>query len=422
MPESSTIISPVVILAGLMATAYGLDSLTVGETTYGNVKLKKEYPRSLFIQHDGGTTFIDRSALNDQQLSGLLGTTSSTSTKEVTPATEPAAEESMEGSYERAKALLKENDDGENWTQAVDMIRRAAEAGYPPAQCEWGMFLLDSFCVPQDVEKGEEFLSMAADAGQGRAILELLLLTESDHEKLEKSLKQAAEAGDLTAILFVGPPTDVGTGDKSGHNRAWLEKALASDDAEALATASSTLENWANNPKALEQFGMTAEQLRVNAVEALRKARKEKVLGAYYLLAERLRNGNGVEKNEEESKALMAEFRELANQKIARGSINAQLVLADSLSISTETTASEEALRMITEVLEKSDYPDHHMVAALSGARIVERKESDKTEGLRRALSWLQERQAAKRSESVARLITNFEKRLAKASGDTADH
>jgi TPR repeat protein len=404
----------------LTTAAYGGSSLTIGDITYENVTLKKEYPRSVFIQHDGGTAFIDRSALNEQQLSKLIGPTTSAPATGGTIANESATEESAEESYKRAKALLKEDDDGENWTRAVDMIRRAAEAGYLPAQCEWGMFLLDSFCVPQDVEKGEEFLSKAADAGEGRAIVELLLMTESDNAKVEKALKQAAEAGDLTAMFFVGPPNDGGTDDDATQNRAWLDRALASNDVEALAAAASTLEHWAGNPKMLEQFGMTDEQLRAKAVQALRKACEEKVLGAYYLLAERLRNGNGVEKNEEESKALMAEFKEIADQKIARGSINAQLVLADSLSISTETNAREEALQMIVEVLEKSEYPDHHMIAALHGANIVERKESDKTEGLRRALDWLRERQAARQSESVARLITNFEKRLAKQSSATA--
>lgn len=46
---NNKLLSPVAILAGLMATAYGLDSLTVGDMTYENVQLKKEYPSSLFM-------------------------------------------------------------------------------------------------------------------------------------------------------------------------------------------------------------------------------------------------------------------------------------------------------------------------------------------------------------------------------------
>jgi len=60
------------ILAGLMATAYGLDSLTVGDVTYEKVQLKKEYPSSLFIQHSGGTAFVEKSKLSEEQVASIL--------------------------------------------------------------------------------------------------------------------------------------------------------------------------------------------------------------------------------------------------------------------------------------------------------------------------------------------------------------
>jgi len=66
------ILSPVTILAGLMATAYGLDSLTVGDFTYENVQLKNEYPTSLFIQHSGGTAFIEKAKLNQEQIASIV--------------------------------------------------------------------------------------------------------------------------------------------------------------------------------------------------------------------------------------------------------------------------------------------------------------------------------------------------------------
>jgi hypothetical protein len=50
----------------------GLSSLTVGEVTYENVTLKKEYPQSFFIQHDSGTAFIERSKLSEEQIAELL--------------------------------------------------------------------------------------------------------------------------------------------------------------------------------------------------------------------------------------------------------------------------------------------------------------------------------------------------------------
>jgi len=61
----------ILLLAGA-AGAQGAPSLTVGDVTYENVTLKKEYPRSFFIQHDGGTAFIERSKLSDAQIADLL--------------------------------------------------------------------------------------------------------------------------------------------------------------------------------------------------------------------------------------------------------------------------------------------------------------------------------------------------------------
>lgn len=61
----------ILLLAGA-ALAQGAPSLTVGDVTYENVTLKKEYPRSFFIQHDGGTAFIERSKLSEEQIAELL--------------------------------------------------------------------------------------------------------------------------------------------------------------------------------------------------------------------------------------------------------------------------------------------------------------------------------------------------------------
>ncbi len=55
------------------AEAAAIPTLTVGDSTYQNVRLKKEYPGSLFIQHDGGTAFIDRKKLDQEQTDALLG-------------------------------------------------------------------------------------------------------------------------------------------------------------------------------------------------------------------------------------------------------------------------------------------------------------------------------------------------------------
>lgn len=47
-------------------------SLTVGDTTYENVTLKNEYPRSFFIQHKDGTAFVEKAELTEEQIAGLL--------------------------------------------------------------------------------------------------------------------------------------------------------------------------------------------------------------------------------------------------------------------------------------------------------------------------------------------------------------
>jgi len=329
------------------------------------------------------------------------------------PPAPPEPGENAGGDYTKAKALLMEEDDGKNWTQAVDLLRRAAEAGHPAAQYQWGMFLIDAFCVEQDVEKGGEFLRKAAEAGNGKAMVELGVM-EKDPAKLAATFKKAAEAGDATAMVYQAYSPGAQPGDTGNGSRALLDKAFATDDPEAQATAARMLENWARNEKALEWFGMTREEMDAMAMEGLQTGRREKVLVAYPLLARRLREGIGTEKNEPESEVVMAEFKKLADQKIARGSIAAQFALMEGLSTSQAADAHDETLRMATEILTRSAYPWHHMIAALSGAGVVERKESDKAEGVRKALAWLKEHQARIGGNTLEGFISSYEMKLAK--------
>ncbi len=94
----------ILLLAGA-GMAQGGPTLTVGDVTYENVMVKKEYPRSFFIQHDGGTAFIERSKLSQEQVAELLGIAGdvmpavaqteeepeATPTPETEPKTEPEA-------------------------------------------------------------------------------------------------------------------------------------------------------------------------------------------------------------------------------------------------------------------------------------------------------------------------------------------
>jgi hypothetical protein len=62
----------IILLMLAPAVAQGAPSLTVGGVTYENVTLKKEYPRSFFIAHEGGTAFVERSELSEEQIAELL--------------------------------------------------------------------------------------------------------------------------------------------------------------------------------------------------------------------------------------------------------------------------------------------------------------------------------------------------------------
>lgn len=53
--------------------AGALDTLTVGDTTYRNVVLKKEFPGSFFIAHEKGLDFVEREQLTAEQVAALVG-------------------------------------------------------------------------------------------------------------------------------------------------------------------------------------------------------------------------------------------------------------------------------------------------------------------------------------------------------------
>ena len=56
----------------LASISYGLDSVTVDDVTYEQIKLKKEYPSSLFIEHSRGTAFIEKSKLTEDQVASIV--------------------------------------------------------------------------------------------------------------------------------------------------------------------------------------------------------------------------------------------------------------------------------------------------------------------------------------------------------------
>lgn len=53
--------------------APAIASLKVGDVTYENVSLRKEFPQSLFIKHAAGMTFVERGDLSEEQIAALVG-------------------------------------------------------------------------------------------------------------------------------------------------------------------------------------------------------------------------------------------------------------------------------------------------------------------------------------------------------------
>ena len=400
-----------ILCLAALGPAQGMPLLTVGEATYENVRLKKEYPRSLFIKHDGGTAFIDRGALSEEQLTALLDTANEPD------AAVSAPTESAEQDYKRAKSLLKEEDDGENWTQAADLMRRAAEAGHRPAQYEWGVMLIDGFCVEQDSKNGEEFIKEAADAGNAQAMLQLAMW-EKDPGKMSQGIRKAAEAGDGHAMVHVAAGFGMQPGDDRGDSRAWLDKAFATGNPEVIVHAASILQDQSQQERNAERLGMTKEEMQAKAIEVLRAGCKGNVPAAYRDLAIAFRRGSGVEKSEKESEELMEKFNRLEGQRAARGSVAARFNLMVALQVS--GGEDDEVLRLAEEILERSNYVGHYTAAALFGARSVEGSDPQSAEGIQRGLDWLKKLQEEKNDDGIASLIANYESRLAKAARTSA--
>lgn len=93
---------------------------------------------------------------------------------------------------------------------STDLYRRAAEAGYAPAQNYLGFRLYNGDGVDRDIEQGMHWISLAAQQGDPRAASNLgwLLMTGDDvvrdYEKARYWLTKAAEAGLSPAISMLG--------------------------------------------------------------------------------------------------------------------------------------------------------------------------------------------------------------------------
>jgi hypothetical protein len=71
--KTTTIVKSLTALLALMPICSSALTLTVGNETYFNASLVKEFPQSLQIRHAGGSAFLKRSDLSREQLEALTG-------------------------------------------------------------------------------------------------------------------------------------------------------------------------------------------------------------------------------------------------------------------------------------------------------------------------------------------------------------
>jgi len=290
---------------------------------------------------------------------------------------------------EEGKALLAGEDKDWNWERGVELIRRAAEAGIPAGQREWGLLLLDGFCVKQDSAKGKELLLQAAAAGDGRAILESASFAKTTKD-MQALFVKAAENGDPMAMVMVADAVLAGADKQPRDARALLTKATESDDGLAVAVAGMRFMAAIQNPERREKLGMSVEELQAEAVQSLRAAVEKGTPEAYIGLARMLRAGTGMPKDEAEADKLLAEFRRRCEQRIAKGSINARISLALSLKGTPAEPSKEETIRLLEEVIASSDHEPHENTAHAFASDLYATQKNKTPEDLRAAIKWLE--------------------------------
>lgn len=314
--------------------------------------------------------------------------------------------------YQEARALLLEDDKGGNWDRAFELMRRAAVAGFPAAQREWGVMLADGFGVKQNLKEAEKFLSGAAGAGDTWAIFELGNLT-GDRTETMQLINRAAEKGDLTArLLAAGPETD------------WsplLEEALQSGDSFAVAFAASQCAQAAKDPEKQAQLGMAAEELQSKAVKGFREAERDGLLEAHIGLADLARTSDGARQVGVGRDALLANFRRLCEQRIQRGSIAAVFMVTNFVMETPASLDRKESLRLLNEAMGRTDHPPAISAICCTAANVLVGSGSDNTDDLREAITWLEKVPSGPSADGVAPLIEKHRAALAELEAKSAD-
>jgi len=312
---------------------------------------------------------------------------------------------------DEGKALLNGEDKDGNWERGVELIRRAAEAGIPAGQREWGLLLLDGFCVKQDSAKGKALLLQAAEAGDGRAILESSTFARGS-DGMRELMAKAADKGDPTAMVMVAENVLAGV-DKQRDARALLIQAAESGDGPAAAAAGIRFARAMQNAELRDKLGMSVGELQAKAVESLRAAVEKGTPEAYIGLAQMLRTGAGMTKDESEADRLLAEFRRRCEQRIAKGSIIARISLVVSLRGTPSEPGREESLRLLEEVIANSDYEPHKNTAHAFASDVYVREKNKTPEDVRAAIKWLETSPSQSFREAQKHRIEQLQKTLA---------
>ncbi|MEZ5560187.1 MAG: hypothetical protein R3E86_16785 [Pseudomonadales bacterium] len=156
---------------------------------------------------------------------------------------------------------------------AVELFRKAAEAGHEPAKLGLGVALITGTGTERDLTEGRRWLQEAADAGDAAAMLRLAqsyrkpLTTEPEPEVALSWLQRAQAAGAKDALAFVGFMYEAGelpADDPVRAARDAFEQAAAAGSAVAQAKLAhiylSESDSPANAARALELFRAAADQ------------------------------------------------------------------------------------------------------------------------------------------------------------------
>jgi hypothetical protein len=147
------------LLTGLFlsSTLYAIEALTVAGVTYLNVSVKSEYPKSFFIRHDGGTVFINRADLTEQQIEELLA-----DKNKLGELKDKASKGDALSQVEMGIAYAEGNGVQQDHAEAVTWYRKAAESGLGLAQYNLAHAYLAGQGVPQDAQQALSWFSKAA--------------------------------------------------------------------------------------------------------------------------------------------------------------------------------------------------------------------------------------------------------------------